>query len=111
MASSNKQKPLNKKQESIFPFIKYRILGNSMYPTLKTGSNVLVFKYFFSKPKIGDIITARDPKDGKTIIKRIIKIENKKYFVQGDNKEASTDSRKFGLLDKNDIIGKVIFVL
>lgn len=82
-----------------------------MSPTLKVGSNVLVCKYIFSKPKVEDIIAARDPRDGKTIIKRIIKIENKKYFLQGGNKEASTDSRSFGLIDKDDIIGKVIFVL
>lgn len=82
-----------------------------MFPILKGGSSVLVCKYFFYKPSIGDIIAASDPRDGKTIIKRIIKMENKRYFVQGDNKAASTDSRNFGLLDKDDIIGKVIFVL
>lgn len=54
---------------------------------------------------------ARDPRDGKTIIKRIIKIENNRYFVEGDNKAASTDSRDFGMIDKDNIIGKVVFVL
>jgi len=82
-----------------------------MFPALKAGSNVLVCKYFFSKPKIGDIVAARDPRDGKIIIKRVIKIENTKYHVEGDNRTASTDSRDFGLIDKNNIIGKVIFVL
>lgn len=82
-----------------------------MLPTLNAGSTVLVYKYFFSKPKTGDIVAVRDPRDGKTIIKRIIKIENNRYFVKGDNKKASTDSRNFGLIDKDNIIGKVVFVL
>lgn len=82
-----------------------------MFPALNAGSTVLVYKYFFSKPKTGDIVAVRDPRDGKTIIKRITKIENNRYFVEGDNKIASTDSRDFGLIDKDNIIGKVVFVL
>lgn len=31
------------------------------------------------------------------------------YFVLGDNFSESTDSRYFGAIDKNQIIGKVIF--
>jgi nickel-type superoxide dismutase maturation protease len=101
----------SKQSKNFPPLAKYTISGNSMFPTLKAGSTVLVYKYFFSKPKLRDIIAACDPRDGKTIIKRVTKIENNRYFVQGDNKQASTDSRNFGSLDKNDIIGKVIFVL
>lgn len=96
---------------NLFPLVKYRISGNSMSPTLRAGTNVLVYKYFFTKPKIRDIISARDPYDRKILIKRIVKIENNRYFVQGDNRAESTDSRDFGSLDKNNIIGKVIFVL
>lgn len=81
-----------------------------MLPTLTARSTVFVCRYFY-KPKIGDIIAVPDPRDGKTIIKRIIKMENNLYFVEGDNKAESTDSRNFGLLEKDDIIGKVIFVL
>jgi len=82
-----------------------------MYPSLNAGNMVLVCGYFFSKPRIGDIIAVRDPRDEKTIIKRISKIENRQYFVEGDNKAASTDSRDFGMIDKDNIIGKVVFVL
>ncbi|MBU3978243.1 nickel-type superoxide dismutase maturation protease [Patescibacteria group bacterium] len=84
-----------------------------MYPILRSGDFVLVNRlaYLYSAPKIGDIVAARDPRDGKIIIKRVIKIENTKYHVEGDNRTASTDSRDFGLIDKNNIIGKVIFVL
>ena len=49
-----------------------------------------------------------DPRDDKVLIKRITKIEDKSYFVQGDNKNASTDSRVFGMIRRSAIIGKVI---
>jgi nickel-type superoxide dismutase maturation protease len=92
------------------PILKYQIIGKSMRPTLKAGDMVLVNKaaYWLSLPKRNDIIALRDPRDGKTLIKRIIKIEEKGYFVQGDNKNASTDSRIFGMIRRSEIIGKII---
>lgn len=95
------------------PIYLYKIFGKSMYPVLRSEDRVLVNRlaYSFGSPKKGDIIAASDPLDGKTIIKRVIKIENNRYFVEGDNKKESTDSMNFGLIDKDNIIGKVIFVL
>jgi nickel-type superoxide dismutase maturation protease len=92
------------------PIYKFKIFGNSMLPAMKAGDSVLVNRmaYWFRHPKINDIVALRDPRDGKVLTKRIIKIEDKGYFVQGDNKNASTDSRVFGILKKRDIIGKVI---
>ena len=80
-----------------------------MFPTLKPGQDVLVFNwsYLFSKPRIGDIVVIR--KNGKDIIKRIQKILDREYFVEGDNKKQSTDSRNFGPIDKSQLIGKVIW--
>ena len=78
-----------------------------MSPTLEPEDIVLVNR--FSTPKLGDIVAAKDPRDGKILIKRVSKIKNNKYFVTGDNKKKSTDSRTFGWIKKKDIIGKVIF--
>ena len=96
---------------SLSPIDEYKISGSSMLPTLKTGDMVLVNKvvYWFSSPKKNDLVAVRDPRDRKTLIKRIIKIEGKSYFVQGDNKNSSTDSRVFGMIGKQDIIGKIIY--
>lgn len=38
-------------------------------------------------------------------------IQKEKYFVMGDNRNYSIDSRKLGLIDKEDIIGKVMYRL
>lgn len=78
-----------------------------MYPTFKSDDIVLVNKlsYFLNKPKIEDVVVL---KREKYIIKRIKKIDGGRFFVVGDNKKESTDSRKFGWIGKKDILGKVV---
>lgn len=81
-----------------------------MSPTFTDGQMVLVNKlsYLFKKPSCGDIIALKDPRDQKILIKRIAKIVLTQYIVEGDNKKHSTDSRVFGMIQRSDILGKVI---
>lgn len=92
----------------MIPLFKFKIKGNSMNPTFREGNVVLVnrFSYFLGRPKIGDLIIL---KRRQYIIKRIKKIEDDKYFVVGDNRKESTDSREFGWVSKKEIVGKVFF--
>jgi len=38
-----------------------------------------------------------------------VEVGENEYFVLGDNRNASKDSRSFGLVDKNFVIGKILF--
>ena len=86
---------------------RFRVNGDSMLPCLKNGDEVLV-KHVI-KPQVSDVILARHPyKKSVTILKRISEItKDGKYFVIGDNPNDSTDSRTFGTIPLDDILGKV----
>lgn len=81
-----------------------------MEPLLRNQDTLLVsnLPYLFKKPKINDIVVF-EYKKGNMMIKRIIGIRNNKFFVTGDNKKDSLDSRSFGEISKNRILGKVIY--
>lgn len=82
-----------------------------MEPQIKNKSTVLVsgIKYLFNNPKINDIIAFKNL-DGKTLIKKITRKEKENYFVEGNNKKDSLDSNKFGMISKEQILGKIIYI-
>jgi len=90
---------------------RFTISGHSMEPSIKNGQTVLVslIPYLFSKPKINNIVALGERKSGKVFIKRIVKVDREKYFVSGDNKKDSVDSKDFGWILKKNIVGKVIY--
>jgi nickel-type superoxide dismutase maturation protease len=87
---------------------KFKVIGHSMEPLIKNRDMVLASSlfYLFKKPQIGDIVAFRDT--DKILIKRVTNISKEKYFLEGDNKKDSLDSRKFGFISKQKILGKVI---
>lgn len=90
-----------------FPLQRFTVFGDSMLPTLKRGQDVLVWCWFYT-PKIGDIVAIKV--QGKEMIKRVRQMSSDRgTFVLGDNEKISTDSRKFGPIKKEQIIGKVIW--
>ena len=80
-----------------------------MAPTLKPGQDIISFNwaYLGRKPKIGDLVVVKI--NGKEIVKRVQKIQGDQVFVQGDNLYLSTDSRHFGKVKMDQIIGKVVY--
>lgn len=96
----------------MFPIARFKIDDRSMEPVFKQGDYVLVNKlsYIFKKPSKNDVIVLRHPKEkNKFLIKRISLVTNSdEYFVIGDNKDFSRDSRHFGSVKRDSIIGKVL---
>lgn len=92
-------------------FSHFKIHGHSMEPTIKNGESVLAsnIPYVFLKPKVGDIVVFK--KEEKIFIKRIVKIDKDHYFVRGDDKKDSMDSRGFGWVERKEIVGKVVYRL
>ena len=95
------------------PFMRFRVEGNSMMPNFKPGDFVIVsrWQFVFGNPHTGDVVAMRDPRDpARILLKRIMSINKSenKIFLEGDNKEASSDSRTFGSVQNYNVIGKVI---
>jgi nickel-type superoxide dismutase maturation protease len=94
-----------------FPIKRFRVEDYSMAPTFLPNDYVLVstFSYIFRLPRANEVIIIKLPHNGPFIIKRIERVLSaNKYFVIGDNKNNSIDSRKFGPIDLKNIVGRVI---
>ena len=76
-----------------------------MIPTLYPGQDVLSFNWFVN-PKVGDVVIIKV--GNKEMLKRVTKIDGRQIMFEGDNKEESTDSRHFGSVSMDQIVGKVI---
>lgn len=83
-----------------------RVSGSSMRPALASGDIVVARKI---TPRVNDIVIAR--RGGTEVIKRVKRIENDRYYIVGDNQQESTDSRHYGFISKNDILGTIMIIL
>jgi len=96
--------------------------GNSMVPAIKSGAILTVYKasygirlpgsstYILSwgEPKEGDVVIFYTPA-GEIAVKRCGKsLADGFFYVFGDNSSQSYDSRNYGPIPKNHIIGKVL---
>lgn len=107
----------------LFIFDIVKVKGNSMYPTLNNNDIVVVNK--LAQIQNNDIVILKNPIAKGYIIKRVIKssgnyiyYKNKKiilksneFFVMGDNRNQSTDSRNFGIVNLDMIVGVVQLII
>ena len=104
----------------------YAIPSASMAPTLLAGDHIIVIPYR-GAPQRGDVIVFRAPVPaGEMMVKRIagtpgdvveagagrtVIVPSGCYFVIGDNREDSFDSRNWGVLPRDLIVGRARLIL
>ena len=90
---------------------RFKVIGRSMLPLLKPEEEILIDPYAYRKqgPQINDVILTNHPYDTQLkIVKRVARVAiDGSCFLIGDNPEASTDSRHWGKIDRQKIIGRV----
>ena len=91
---------------------RYKVSGPSMQPTLHAGTEILVDcrASALTSVRVGDVIYMRHPIDSDTrMIKRVVArdAETGRYTVHGDNPQQSTDSRTFGAVGQEYVLGRV----
>ena len=88
-----------------------KVTGNSLYPGYQEGDFVIVSKipFIFSSPKPGDVVAFHHPGYG-TLIKQVEGVDpaHGELTVIGTQPD-SVDSRLFGPISNNALVGKVIW--
>jgi phage repressor protein C with HTH and peptisase S24 domain len=84
-----------------------------MAPTFNDGDWLLVWYSPRIRIHVGQLIVLRRPLDSRAqaaslFIKRIAGITGSYVTVYGDNKDDSTDSRQWGDVAREEIIGRII---
>lgn len=98
--------------------------GKSMLPHYRNGQVVLVVRAFYglrfgnqylvrwNHPQAGQVIAARRPDTGVPVIKRIAEVLEEgntlTLFLLGDNAIESVDSRQFGPVRLDDVLGIIV---
>ncbi len=75
-----------------------------MIPTLAPGERLLVRTG--GRPRPGDLVVVRRPE--RLVIKRLVRDDEDGCWVEGDNPAASDDSRTFGAVPRDAIVGRVV---
>ena len=83
-----------------------RISGDSMSPTLRNGSYIVISTK--KKPIKDDIVLATLA--SRQVVKRIVDVPQKDlFFLKGDNYKQSVDSREYGPIKIAAVIGVIIW--
>jgi signal peptidase I len=106
----------------------YRLSAASMEPTLhcarpaplcraSSADRVVAVRYVLFSPARGDLVAFHAPvrarsacglRPGAVLIKRIARVVNGRYFLLGDNRGASCDSRVWGTVPRSSLVGRVV---
>jgi len=84
------------------------VAGQSMAPTYSPGDWLLVlWGGVYRQGQV--VLVERENQPGVFLIKRVLRQAEGKYWVEGDNKAESTDSRQWGAVSQTEIVASVLF--
>ena len=85
------------------------VRGCSMEPTIRNLDMIIVYRLGEAKP--GDIVVAKAPEPLVLVAKRVTDIQGDSVYLLGDNRNNSRDSRHFGPVSRDDIVGVIILII
>jgi nickel-type superoxide dismutase maturation protease len=81
------------------PIFRVKVIGSSMLPSLENGEIHLAVRGHIFARRGAIAVFAHPQRPALTQIKRLVRKSNGTWWVEGDNAQASTDSREFGGID------------
>jgi len=84
------------------------VVSESMFPALLVNDIILINK-LNKTPIVGDIFAFKY--HNKTYIKRVAIVNGNGVYFLGDNKKNSKDSRFFGYISRDQLVGRVFKIL
>ncbi|MGH6658010.1 MAG: nickel-type superoxide dismutase maturation protease [Actinocrinis sp.] len=91
----------------LVPWGTARVSGASMVPAYYDGDRILVRYGAAVGP--GDAVLARDPREPeRVVLKRIARREGGGWWLLADNSYAPGDSRQFGAVADDLVLGRVV---
>lgn len=91
----------------MLPITRVRIVGLSMEPALRNGEWWLVRRT--THVRAGEVALMVHPRrPDALIVKRLARRDPDGWWVLGDNADASEDSRSFGAVPPDHVVGRVM---
>ncbi len=89
--------------------VRVEVQGASMVPTLRQGDRMVALAGLPGRP--GDIVAVRDPRStSQVLVKRVAAVgADRTLDLRGDQPSASTDSRTFGPVSPDLVVGRVVW--
>ena len=96
--------------DALLPYARVVVAGDSMSPTLLDGDQLLCRRV---RPGIGvregDVVVLERPdRPGLVLVKRVVRRTPLGWWVEGDNADASDDSRTFGSVADEYVVARVL---
>jgi nickel-type superoxide dismutase maturation protease len=93
-------------------YSRHVVMGSSMSPAVEEGDWIVVDRHAYADraPRRGEVVLARDPRQPeRELVKRVDHVDlHGAAWLLGDNAAASTDSRTFGAVDTDAVVGRVV---